>query len=67
MKNWRRIKRLPGAKELAGKLRTDELRAAAGRAVQNENRVAHDPFGIAPRLSQRAVMYAQLRQRLRRR
>jgi len=60
----RGIQRLPGAKELSGELWADELRAAAGRAVQNENRVAHHPFGIAPRLPERAVMDTQLRQRL---
>src|ERR1700722_12241755 len=60
----RGIKWLPGAKELAGELRADELRAAAGRAVQNKNRIAHDPLGIAPRFAERAVMHVQLRQRL---
>jgi len=57
------IEQLSGAKELAGELGADELRPAARGAVQNQNRIARDSLRVAPRLTERAVMDAQFRQR----
>ncbi len=61
---FRRIERLAGAEKLAGKLRPEELRAAPGRPVHDENGVLRDPFRIFHRLAERPVMDSQLRHRL---
>ena len=64
MKYLRGIERLPGAKQLAGEFRTDELRAAAAGAVTDEHRVAHDALLVLLRSADSAVVNAQLGQRL---
>ena len=42
----RRVERLPRPEKLAGKLRPDELRAAAGGAVHDQNGVARHALGV---------------------
>ena len=58
-----RAKRLARAEKFAGKFRPDELPAAAGGAVGNQNRIAHDAFVVFHRFAKRPVMDLQFRQR----
>ena len=59
---FRRIERLIFSKQLAGKLRTDKLRTAAGCPVHDENCIRRFALRIFLRFSQRPVMQTQLRQ-----
>ena len=60
----RGIERLARAEKFAGEFRPDELRAAAGGSVGDEDRVAHDAFLVLHRLADGPVMNLQFRQRL---
>jgi hypothetical protein len=60
----RRVERLPRPEQLARELGADELRAAAGRAVQDEHRVHDAASRVAPRRPHGAVMDAQVGERL---
>src|SRR5581483_8919539 len=60
----RRIQKLPLAEQFARKLRPDEIAAVAGGAVEYQDRIADDTLGVASRRANRAVMNAQLGQRL---
>jgi hypothetical protein len=57
---FRGIKRLIFPEELAGKLRADKLRAAAGRPVHDENCIRRFALRIFLRFSERPVMETQL-------
>src|SRR5207302_11063345 len=58
-----RIERLTIAEKFAGKLRSNELRAASSRSMHDQHCVRRLALRIFLRLPQGAVMDAQLRQR----
>ena len=62
MKIIRGIERLSRAEKFAGKFRPNELCAAAGRAVRNQDGVANFAMRVGVGLADGAVMNAQLRQ-----
>ncbi len=55
-KEARRIESLTGPKELAGKLRPDEIPPIARGAVENEDRVRDHSVAIASGLAEGAVV-----------
>src|SRR5882724_4972098 len=57
------IERLTAAEKLAGKLRTNKLRAASSRSVHDQHGVRRFSLRIFISLPQGAIMDAQLRQR----
>lgn len=59
-----RIQKLIVPEEFAGEALPQELLAAAGGAMQNQNGVAYAALMIAPRLAEPTVMETQLRQNL---
>ncbi len=61
---FRGIKRLTRAKKFAREFRPDELRAAAGRPMRDQHRVAHGALLILHRFANGPVMDLQFRQRL---
>src|ERR1022692_213783 len=58
------IEQLSFAKELVGKFRTEELGAASGGAVKNQNGVANGSVFVPLRRAKGAVMHPQFRQGL---
>jgi hypothetical protein len=57
---YRRIERLAGCKELAGKARAQPAGAGAGVAPQQQHAVDCLAYWIAPRRSRRTIMQLQL-------
>src|SRR5262245_22723353 len=58
------VERLAGPEQFACEDRVLKIRPAAGRSMQNQDGVANHTLLVALRLTQRAVMNLQLRQRL---
>jgi hypothetical protein len=57
------VERLPRAKQLAGELRPQELRAGTARAMADPHRVANHALRVLARLAERAVVQAKLGKR----
>jgi hypothetical protein len=55
------IQRLPGAEQLPGKFRPEELRAAARGAVKDQDGIAHHPLPVALRPAKCAEVDAKRR------
>lgn len=60
----RRVEKLAGAEQLVGELRLQELCSASTRAVQDQDRVAHDALGVLLGRAQRPIVQPHLLERL---
>src|SRR5690348_7606852 len=56
------VERLPLAEELAGELRPEEVRPAAGRPMEDQDRIADGPMPVPPRLTEGAIVEPELGQ-----